>query len=92
MNNVVAFNGSPVEVTPVGLGDRLVWLTRFGKPRVGVFSDGGWRAGIEMHVADSVRGTQFEVTSDFGMRTPDAAVDQLVERMLSAISQLGGSK
>jgi hypothetical protein len=90
MNSVVSFKGQPVEHTPAELRDRLVWLTRFGAPRLGVY-DGGWHAVIDMHVADAVKGASFSVKSDFGCADPEIAVSQLIGRMLEALAKLGAA-
>ena len=46
----------------------------------------GWVANIEMNT--NTTGTSFEVRSEFSMATPDAAVEQLIERMLASLSKL----
>lgn len=72
---------------PIGLSERLVWLKRFGRPRVSCFKDGAWGATIEMHV--SAKGATFDIKSDFDCATPDAAIDQAIERMLDTLSKIG---
>lgn len=89
MNNLVAAKAGITQQVPAALNDRLVWLSRFGKPRVSM-QDSGWSAGIRMHVADSVQGASFEVNSEFGHADPEDAVTQLIDRMLSTLAQLKG--
>lgn len=93
MSNLAAFKGpGGIELAPAGLTERLVWLSRFGKPRLGIYgSGGGWHASVDMHVTDSVKGTSFEVKSDFDHVAPDEAVGVLIERLLSALSTLAGA-
>lgn len=91
MNALVGIKGGAAERVPAGLNDRLVWLTKFGKPKVGVYGSGGWHAHIEMHVADTVKGASFEVKSEFKHQTPDEAVGVLIERMLDTLAQIGAA-
>jgi len=74
-----------VDCAPASLSERLVWLTRFGKPRVSYPGD-GFYAVIEMHV--SAVGITFKIDSDMRHPTPDAAVEQMIERMLSALADV----
>lgn len=87
MNSLTVPKTGKVETVPSSFEEKLVWLTRFGRPSVGVF-DSGWHASIEMHVADTVKGTSFKVRSDFGLSSPAVAVDELIVRVLSTLSQL----
>ena len=48
----------------------------------------GWHARIEMNT--NTTGAQFTVVSEFGMKSPDAALQQLVERMLTAVTAAQG--
>jgi len=66
------------------LEEMLEQLSRFGQPRVSLLSR-GWHAHITMHT--SAAGAQFEVQSDFGHRTPAAAVDQLRNRVRDILNQ-----
>lgn len=74
---------------PVGLAERLQWLCRFGKPRVSMLS-GGWHATIDMNT--NTTGTSFEVQSEFRMKDPETAVEQLTERMLAALETVHRSQ
>lgn len=80
-----------VERVPAGLSEKLVWLTKFGKPVVGVYGTGEraeWHASIKMHVA--AKGATFDIGSDWKHYTPEEAVDALIERMLDALAKLNG--
>ena len=80
---------TPVETTPSGLGEKLVWLQRFGQPRVGVYGgDGLWSAGIEMRT--TALGADFNISAGHSNPTPDAAVDELTRRVLAALAALKG--
>lgn len=88
MNALVAAKAGTIDLAPAGFTDRLKWLCKFGKPRVGV-SGSGWYAKIEMNT--NTTGTSFDVSSDFGMADPEKAVAQLIERMLAALAALGAT-
>jgi hypothetical protein len=77
-----------VETVPAGFEDRLIWLCRFGKPRLSMVGQ-GWFASIEMNT--NTTGSSFKVESDFKGATPSAAVDQLTERMLTTLATLTGA-
>lgn len=81
----ISVRDGDVGMTPASLSDRLVWLCRFGKPRVGVYGS-NWHACIEMNT--NTTGTSFEVKSEFKHTTPDEAVDVLITRMLDALKAL----
>ena len=85
MNGLVAMKRS---APPAGLEGKLEWLRGFGHPRLSTLNGTGWFCVIEMHV--SAVGSTFKVESDHKCETPSAAVDQLIERMLSALAQMGG--
>lgn len=82
--------GAKVDRAPADLAGRLIWLTRFGKPAVS-FVSGKWWARIEMHVADSVKGSTFKIESEL-VDGPEQATDQLIERMLETLIELAGNK
>lgn len=88
MNGSISFlRPTPaVEKTPADLEGKLVWLTRFGKPRV-CCNGKGFSAHIEMHVAQ--QGATFDIRSEFGMNTPTAAIDMLISRTLESLAKLG---
>lgn len=74
------------ERTPSGLADRLVWLRdRFGPPNVYGYQD-GFTANIEMNTA--ALGADFKIRTEKHL-TPDAAVEQLIERVLAAVASIG---
>lgn len=85
MNAMTASKSGAVEPVRASFRDKLVWLTRFGKPRL-VVIDEGWHASIEMHVASV--GASFTVRSEFDMSTPEAAIDQCIQRMLDSLAKL----
>ena len=74
-----------VEHVPAGFEEKLVWLCRFGTPRVSRHK-GGWRCGIEMHV--SAVGAQFEIGSEFNHGSPGEAIEVLIQRMLEALATI----
>lgn len=80
-------NPSPV---PAGLGEKLIWLRKFGKPRVGIYGTSDWHANIEMNTNST--GAAFEIRSEYKHQTPEAAVDQLIERILATLSKLPGAQ
>lgn len=68
----------------VSLDDKLIALTKYGKPRVSMVD--GWSACIDMSV--SANGVDFSIRSDFGCKTPSLAVDQLISRLKSTLGSL----
>jgi hypothetical protein len=87
MQGLVAAKAGTTDKVPADLAGKLVWMTRFGKPRISHTGD-GWYSNIEMHVAS--KGTTFTVASDFKHEHPTTALDQCIDRMLSTLSALGG--
>ena len=81
-----AIRGDKPDPLPYTLEELLLFLTRFGKPRCGMFGT-GWSCQVEMHVVSV--GTSFEVKSDFGMETPLAAAKQCAERLIETLTKLG---
>ena len=73
------------ETCPSGIEDRLIWLCRFGEPRVLKMS-GGWHACIEMNT--NTTGSKFEVRTDFNCGSPYESIDQLISRMCEALAAL----
>lgn len=76
-----------LEQVPASLSERLEWLCRFGLPRVSRLEQ-GWYAVIAMNT--TAIGASFDVKSDFSHKSPDAAVAQLIERMLAALAAIQG--
>ncbi len=71
------------------LEDVLTDLARYGRPRVGMYSDDGtWLCAMDVNI--SPIGAKFEVRSDFKQTTPMAAAQQCRERLHAAIKSLGG--
>lgn len=89
MNNLTLTNSVAVEAVPADLEGKLIWLCRFGKPSLSVVTS-GWHARINMNT--NTTGSEFKVDSDWKMPTPTEAVDQLIARMLEALSALNGAK
>lgn len=88
MGDIQAIKPHRVETVPAGLSERLVWLCKFGKPRLSVPRD-GWHANIEMNT--NTTGSSFTVSTEFKLESPDAAVAQLIERMLETLATLHGA-
>jgi hypothetical protein len=88
VNSLTAARAGRVETAPADFEEKLVWLCKFGQPRLGMLSK-GWHAKIEMNT--NTTGTSFDVSTDFQQPTPSAAVDQLIERMLTALATLTGA-
>jgi len=90
MNAMIGVGSEPlIERTPADLEGRLVWLLKFGVPRVArtTGSGGGWHARIEMNT--NTDGASFEVKSEFDHATPTQAMDVLIRRMLAALAAQG---
>ena len=66
----------------------LLALCSYGKPRISHLGD-GWHASLEMHVASE--GAEFKVSSDFGMRSPSEAMNQLKDRLNESLNKLNGA-
>ena len=64
------------------LEDILSYMLQFGKPRVGYVSN-GWFCKVEMNT--NTKGTNFEISSEFGHSTPLAAAKECHERIISTI-------
>lgn len=73
------------ERVPAAFDDKLTWLTRFGRPaiRYTKYSQ-GWYATIDLNVAAA--GTDVEVKSELGHATPNAALNELIQRMTVVIA------
>ena len=87
MTELATLKAGKLERVPEGVSERLQWLCYFGKPRISMLGE-GWHARIEMNT--NTTGAQFTVVSEFGMKSPDAALQQLVERMLTAVTAAQG--
>ena len=74
-----------VETSIDELQDLIVYLVRYGKPRVSYISN-GWVCSVEMNT--NTIGTQFDVKSEFGHRTPIEAAKQCHERIQNAIKAI----
>ena len=85
MNSLTVARIGEVDAVPSGFEDRLVWLCRFGVPRVSR-ADNGWHARIEMNT--NTTGSKFEVVTQFDHPTPSAAVEVLINRMMEALAAL----
>ena len=72
----------------VDLQQILLDMQRFGKPSIYCHRDNKWSCHIDVSVSPT--GAKFEVRSDFDRETPIAAATQCNERLISAISSLGG--
>lgn len=67
------------------LDDLLLGLCRYGEPRLSRMSD-GWYANIGMHVASE--GAEFSVKTDFDHATPREAIEVLIKRVRSTLTDL----
>lgn len=65
------------------LESKLDWLCGFGEPRLGRL-DTGWYARVDMRV--SVRGSAYEVRSEFGHATATSAIDECIERVKATVA------
>lgn len=74
---------------PTDLNEQLIALARYGKPRLGMYSQ-GWCATVEMNT--NTTGTSFEVKSEFGHKTPATAVAECIERVHTALKALGAAR
>lgn len=68
------------------LEDLMVYMIRYGKPRLSYIQD-GWYCKVEMNT--NTTGTQFDVASDFSHKQPLLAAKQCHERIMQALKQLG---
>ena len=59
-------------------GELLLQLSGVGKPRVMRFDDGTWGASVKF---PSPAGVTAEVQSDYNQPTPDAALQQCIDRL-----------
>lgn len=89
MNSLVAVKAGTTERVPSGFEEQLIWLQKFGQPRVSMASN-GWHASITMNT--NTTGTEFAVKSEFNHRLPSEAVTVLIERMLAALVALDGAR
>jgi len=70
------------------LDDALADMCRYGQPKLSMM-DGGWHCWIKMHVAS--QGATFEIKSEFGHKSPRAAVDECLARIRATVAQLGSN-
>ena len=82
--DVMKINSSIDPLLELSLDDKLIELTKYGKPRVTMVD--GWSACIDMSV--SANGVDFSIRSDFGCKSPSKAVDQLISRLKSTLETL----
>jgi hypothetical protein len=80
---------SVAETVSAGIEEKLVWLCRFGRPKL-YRMENGWHCCIDMNT--NTTGSKFEVSSEYKLASPSAAVDQLIERMLVALAAVSGGK
>lgn len=73
--------------TASGLSEQLLDLCRYGKPSVSLLGS-GWHACVAMNT--NTTGTSFEVRSEFGHKSPDAAVVECSARVHAALKTLTG--
>lgn len=85
---------SDAPATPSATGetleDILLDLSKWGQPRVGVYtSDGLWHCSVEVNVTPV--GVKFEAKSDFKQKTPLDAAIQCRENLRAAVKAIGGA-
>lgn len=77
----------PSELKPgSSLEEILSYSIRFGKMRVSRMSE-GWYANIEMNT--NITGATFKIESEFGEATPRQAAQVCIDRMHTALENLG---
>jgi hypothetical protein len=85
MNWLAKIQPEASKVTEMPLEEHLLFLIRYGRPRV-AYLDKGWFCTVQMNT--NTTGTQFDVSSEFGHKTPSSAVKQCNERIDAALNQL----
>ena len=70
----------------MNLEEILIYLSQFGKPRIGIYSTQGWHCNVEMFVTG--KGISFEIKSDFGHETPLAAAQCCKRRLEDTLAQI----
>lgn len=78
MNELAAHNLASLE-------EKILSLAKFGRPGVSLIN-GGWHCRIDMNT--NAAGASFTVSSDFGVPTIMAAVDQCMQRVDEAIKTI----
>jgi len=86
MNGLTIAKDGEFGRAPAGIEDRLIWLCRFGTPRVFRMNQ-GWHSAIEMNT--NTTGAKFEIMSAFDCKTPSESVEQLISRMVDALGAIG---
>ena len=75
------------KITSETLEEALIFLCKFGNPKLSRMRK-GWYARIDMHV--SSEGVAFEIKTDFDLKTPSEAVNQLMKRIQQTLTDLNG--
>lgn len=88
----MAMPAAPADI-PQAVGENLesvlLDLAKWGKPRVSMVNSRGWFASVEVNITPT--GAKFDVSSEFGMATPLAAVLQCRERLMASVKAIGGA-
>ena len=72
-------------IQDLSLQELLLELKKYGKPRVGMYSEEGWHCNVEMNT--NTVGADFKCSSDFKMPTPTDAAKQCLDRVIKAVEQ-----
>jgi hypothetical protein len=86
MSWLTAVKTGSTERAPAAFEEKMEWLCKFGEPSVSKMRNGWW-ARIDMNT--NTTGSKFQVDTDTKHERPSQAVDQLIERMLDALTSLG---
>ena len=78
----------PTPAAPEFLEDVLTELQRYGQPRLGIYSERGWHAYIEVTV--TAVGARFDIRSEYSHDTPLEAALECRKRLRAALATLGG--
>jgi hypothetical protein len=85
MTDLIKFEQKYKKLDSVDLCEALKYLCNYGNPRVSRIN-GGWCSSMDMFV--SGKGVEFEIKSEFNHKTPEKAVEQVIERMVDALKKL----
>jgi hypothetical protein len=72
-------------IQDLSLQELLLELKKYGKPRVGMYSEEGWHCNVEMNT--NTVGADFKCSSDFKQPTPTDAAKQCLDRVIKAVEQ-----
>lgn len=64
----------------------LIEMEKYGYPKISKVNSKGWHSHINIFVTG--KGVEFQVASEFGMKTPKIAINQCYERLIDAIKKI----